>query len=133
MKDEKLYCIGWSLSTSPEWMIIENAIDDGIEPDAAFWDDVNENIHDFESKYRDILRPYVTYCCDEGHDLEGDLVGSAFVTEAQIDDIKNKFEFCRENEYVLTQSSGNFCTKETDTLMPQVCATLTFWINDEVE
>jgi uncharacterized protein YabN with tetrapyrrole methylase and pyrophosphatase domain len=126
-RDENLTFIGWSLSTSDEYIIRELAEDDGIEINNTFWGDVNSSITKFENVYEDILKKYVSACRNDGHDSDNALVGSAWVTDEQLEKIKEIAEYVSDGHYILTQSSGSLNCNELDLLHNCVLAELEFF------
>lgn len=128
---QKLYKIGWCLYTSSDYDIEENAKKNKLNYNTVeFWDEVLSSIIEFGYNFKQLLKPFVKSCTCEGHNNVDGLCGWAVVTEKQLKEIINTFEFCNDNSYILCQSSGQWTAKELDVLHQCVYADLEFIFNE---
>lgn len=86
--DELIANCGFSIGTSHEDVIKQNAEEDGIELD---WDKVNEDIQAIETQCIAWLDKQFGSARAEGHDSDGDLIGTLFVYK-NLDEIKDVIE-----------------------------------------
>jgi hypothetical protein len=72
---------GWAIATANQFVIEDNAAEDGIDTDNdAFWAEVNNAVSRLERNILLVLRRIGFTLCDEGHG-DDDLVGSGWVKE----------------------------------------------------
>lgn len=70
---------GWAIGTSSQEAIEAHAQEAGFETNGAFWDEANAATLQLEGNVMRVLRNAGFQLRDEGHDGNGDLVGSGWV------------------------------------------------------
>jgi hypothetical protein len=128
--DRKRIDIGWSLEYSNESDIRKKFEEQYCEePNDADWDMINDSIRDFESVYRDILKPFGFNPRTGGHGGNNEFVGSIVVTAKKLIKILETGRYVGGGEIIL---SGAIDDELISILHSSVDTTLRFYLPSDL-